>query len=138
MPAKRKPITDEQIGDALRAAHGLYEVAARIVTKTSGHSITRQGLERRIAKNPDLQEIARQATESLTDFAENKLFELIKAGDKTSIIFYLKCKGKNRGYIERQELTGKDGAVLTGDKLEPLEVNIKIIDPAGKVKRLED
>lgn len=37
------------------------------------------------------------------DFAESKLLENIKEKKETSIIFYLKTRGKNRGYIERQE-----------------------------------
>jgi hypothetical protein len=38
------------------------------------------------------------------DFAESKLFENIKGKRETSIIFYLKTRGKSRGYVERQEL----------------------------------
>jgi len=37
------------------------------------------------------------------DFAESKLFENIKDNKETSTIFYLKTRGKNRGYVERQE-----------------------------------
>ena len=39
--------------------------------------------------------------ESLIDFTESKLLQNIKAGKEASIFFYLKCKAKNRGYMER-------------------------------------
>lgn len=38
------------------------------------------------------------------DFAESKLYELIKEANVAATLFYLKTKGKHRGYIERQEL----------------------------------
>lgn len=37
------------------------------------------------------------------DFAESHLHKLIQSGNPAATIFYLKTKGKNRGYIERQE-----------------------------------
>ena len=46
------------------------------------------------------------------DFAESQLHKQISEGNTTATIFYLKTKGKQRGYIERQEVTGKDGDAI--------------------------
>ena len=42
--------------------------------------------------------------ESLKDFAESKLFQNIQAGKEASIFFFLKCRAKDRGYIERMDI----------------------------------
>ena len=38
------------------------------------------------------------------DFAESQLHKQIKDGNASSTIFYLKTKGKKRGYVERSEV----------------------------------
>lgn len=43
------------------------------------------------------------------DFAESQLHQQIKNGEVSSTIFFLKTKGKKRGYVERQEITGAEG-----------------------------
>ena len=43
------------------------------------------------------------------DFAESQLHKQISENSTAATIFYLKTKGKKRGYIERQEITGADG-----------------------------
>ncbi len=48
------------------------------------------------AKVKDIENIA-------LDYAETALFKNIKDGKEPSTIFYLKTKGKGRGYIERSE-----------------------------------
>ena len=49
------------------------------------------------------------------DFAESAWHKQINGGNPTSTIFFLKTKGKKRGYIERQEIdhSGSVENVLT-------------------------
>jgi len=66
------------------------------------------------------------------DFVESQLHKQIQKGEVSSTIFYLKTKGKSRGYIERQqtELTGRDGG--------PIEVATRVIFPAAVPKDEQD
>jgi len=43
-------------------------------------------------------------SEGVIDFVESELHNQIKEGNITAIIFFLKTKGKKRGYIERAEI----------------------------------
>jgi hypothetical protein len=45
----------------------------------------------------DLSEVA-------LDFAESSLHRQIQSGQTAATIFFLKCKGRGRGYIEKQEI----------------------------------
>ena len=45
----------------------------------------------------------------MTDVAELALYDRILAGDGWAVCFYLKTQGRDRGYIERHEVTGADG-----------------------------
>lgn len=47
------------------------------------------------------------------DFAEHSLMARIKEKSDAAVIFFLKTKGKKRGYIERQEII----SVLSDDEL---------------------
>lgn len=42
--------------------------------------------------------------ERALDFVESKLHGRINAGDTAATIFYLKCRGKARGYVERVDI----------------------------------
>ena len=52
------------------------------------------------------------------DFAESQLHKQIKEGEVTSTIFFLKTKGKKRGYVERQEIAQTEPIqIIIGDNI---------------------
>jgi len=104
--SKKRQQTAERIITALKETRGLLTMAAR----HAGVSYTT--VKRYAAEFPSVKEAVQEAKESMLDMAEGKLYTKISDGDITSIIFYLKTQGKGRGYIERQEVTGKEGEPL--------------------------
>ena len=69
----------------------------------SALNITRQTFFNYRNSSKELADRLDNVTESLIDFAESKLTEQINDGNLTAIIFFLKTKGRNRGYVERVE-----------------------------------
>src|ERR1700676_5470900 len=68
-----------------------------------------------------------EAAETTIDFVESKLMENIGKNDNACIIFYMKTKGRHRGYIERVEHGGvnseaiKHNIELTGQAAEAFD-----------------
>lgn len=59
----------------------------------------------------------KKAVDSVQDFVldevEDCAHQLIEDGNPAMIIFYLKCKGKKRGYIEKQQIEYSTGDLST-------------------------
>jgi len=53
--------------------------------------------------DPDFKADVEEVQNVAIDFAESQLYSLISEKNPTAVIFYLKTKGKHRGYIERIE-----------------------------------
>lgn len=137
------------------------EVSLGVVTSAA----EKVGMQRSIhykwmASDKKYKEAVEEITNKALDFAESKLFELIKGAeladtkffvidgkietkditkklppDTAATIFYLKTKGKNRGYIERVEQTGADGEPLnTNVTIQVIESDVKF---AGSEKEID-
>ena len=75
--------------------------------------ITRQAVYNYISNKPDLKQLIEDERESMIDDAESEIYKQIRKGNTTALIFFLKTQGKQRGYVERNEITGKDGQEVT-------------------------
>ncbi len=99
--------------EALEQSLGVVTTACKVV-----------GIERKTHYNwLDQDEDYKAAVKSIEnvaiDFAESQLHKQIKKGSTQATIFYLKTKGKKRGYVERQEHELSGGA-------RPINIQIDI------------
>jgi hypothetical protein len=83
---------------ALKASLGVVSTAC----ESAG--ISRQTHYNWIASDEEYKQEVDALNERTVDYAESHLFKLIKNGNPAATIFYLKTKGRNRGYVERQEV----------------------------------
>lgn len=66
------------------------------------------------------------------DFVESKLLSLINDENPAAIFFYLKCKGKSRGYVERNETD----ITTNGKELNQPQIIVSNPDTANELKKL--
>ena len=74
---------------------------------------------------PEYQAGCESVTNTMLDIAESQLFKHIRSGNLTAIIFYLKCLGKPRGYVDR--VLVDNGQLVTANQL-----NINVSDRETK------
>lgn len=85
--------------EALEKALGVVTTACKNV------GIHRDTHYRWLKEDEEYKRQVEELSDVAIDFAESQLFKQIKEGNTTATIFYLKTKGKNRGYIERNDIT---------------------------------
>lgn len=84
--------------EALQQSLGIVTYACEAV------KIARQTHYRWMKEDEEYKAAVDDINEITLDYGESKLHKAMEKGDTTAIIFYLKTKGKKRGYIERQEI----------------------------------
>ena len=130
--------TVRQVADALRATGGIMSRAARKLKDETGlgHYNKSDMIRSYIDRYPELQEVMQDIESRTLDLAESKLIRAMRDEKRRdhlrAVCFYLKHKGKVRGYVGRSEVTGADGVPLyperhidlsrlTNEELEDLE-----------------
>ena len=126
---KKEPIQSEQkrTKEAKKAVLLALEGTLGVITKACQIAdVSRTQFYKWVKDDSDFAEAVEEMSEIALDFVESKLFEKIsgvemvkydkhgvpivytQAPDTIACIFYLKTRGKERGYVERQEIVRKD------------------------------
>ena len=110
---KVRKISDKKFLAILRENSGLFAKTAEAIEKQCKITYTRQSVRDRALKHPD--EFV-DIIEETIDVAEDGLLTLMKSKNErvklAAIETFLKAKAKDRGYVDRRELVGKDGSEL--------------------------
>lgn len=88
----------ENFVKVFRQSMGIVKYACEAV------KISRQTYYNWYNSDAEFKQAVEDVNEESIDFAENALRKKIAEGDTTATIFYLKTKGKKRGYVERTEI----------------------------------
>ena len=111
-------VSDEQIARALQLANGYVSIAAEAL------GIATTTIYKRARESEYIREAWDEIKERRLDTVEEILLRKITEDkDVISTLFYLKCQGKKRGYVERVEHTGEDGS--------PIQI---VVEPAYRIE----
>ena len=116
---KSRHIKKESMLKALEKSLGVVTVACR------KSEIPRSTFYKWLNEDEDFAKEVLDIENIALDFAESQLHKQIKDGSTAATIFYLKTKGKERGYVERveQEINFTEKPIFKGIDLDVAEDN---------------
>jgi hypothetical protein len=97
-PRAYRRFSDQEVVAALEATRGLVSLAAaRLGCST-------EAIYSRARKPGKVAEALTRERERMLDVAELSLYRKVQEGEGWAVCFYLKTRGKHRGYVQRQEV----------------------------------
>lgn len=114
----RKNVPRDELIEAIRKTRGLLYLASNVL------GVNHVTLSSLIEKDPELAEIWKEEKGKTLDRAEAKLMQAVDKGEQWAITMILRTLGRERGYVERQEV-----ASMSHVKLEIVE---EIVDRNSK------
>lgn len=112
---RKEKFTPEQVIGALHETKGMTTLAAR---RLGCDFVT---LQRYVRVYPAVARALKEEHENAGDVVELALWdEAVNKRNTAALIFLAKTKYKERGYVERQEVTGANGGALRLEWIDPL------------------
>ncbi len=109
----------------------LYKHHGLVIDTCKAAGVALHVYYRWMKEDPEFSDRVAQIKDTAIDYVESQLFKQIAGNVPQSTIFFLKTRGKDRGYTERHEVTGKDGAPIEIRVIEPF------VDPLSDVIEAE-
>jgi len=107
--------------------------ACNVTETCRATSISVMTISRWTRGSEEFKTLREEVEESLIDLAESKLMQMIKKGENLgAICFFLKCKAKHRGYVERSEQSHDvSGSLSLKIERVPMDAGDKDADEAS-------
>ena len=97
-PGVRGKIRKSEVAKLLAEFGGNVSAVARKI------GVARSTVYKYVTEQPALQRVMHDARETALDHAESSLLRAILNGEPWAVCFMLKTQGRQRGYVERQEI----------------------------------
>ena len=95
-----------------RLLEALEKSLGVVTTACSDAGMSRTQFYEYYKTDPDFKAAVDSIEDVAIDFAESQLHKQIKDGNPTSTIFFLKTRGKRRGYIEKEQVEHSGGITV--------------------------
>lgn len=120
MKRTKSDILKKEILKALEKSLGIVTTACKSV------GIARSTYYEWLANDPVFKANVNDISEVCLDFTESALLKQIEDGNTSATIFYLKTKGKKRGYVERQEVVQRVDLETELQELSDEQLHIRL------------
>lgn len=124
-----KKITEAQLLEAIAGSKGIIQNVRRKLIKLRGEAIGWDAVNARIERSKKATTALNNEKEITLDNAENVINKAVESGDIAAAKWYLRMKGKARGY--------EDTATVKLDTGDPLNINFAGLDGVTQSELLE-
>lgn len=122
-------VTLKTLANKKKALDALKSTMGNVTAACTAADINRRNFYKWREDDAEFDQAVKDISESAIDMGETALMKQIQDGNTACIIFFLKTRGKERGYVERMEHDhrGKDGGAIQYENI-PLEIRIAALE----------